>query len=149
MNEAQAGEIAHLLNTQNKLVIHYDAERVLEAADNYLCELSEENRVIACVELKRVQWYQFEIDHLTVNPNFAGQGFARKLLERAEAQAIDAGGRLLQCTIRDDNERSQHVFSENGFGQVARFHYPNSGNNVGVWQKVISPAIEKAAPALA
>ncbi len=141
MNRDHASQIANLLNSQNRLVVRYDADAVLKSSGDYLYDLSESGAVIACLELKRVQWYQFEIDHLTVVPDFLGKGFARRLLQQAEDRATKAGGRVLQCTIREDNERSQALFRKNGFSQVARFHYPMSGNNVGVWQKVISPAI--------
>jgi len=43
------------------LVIGYDADWVLKSADNYLYELSEGGNIIACAEMKRVQWYQFEV----------------------------------------------------------------------------------------
>ena len=138
MEHNHADQIAQLLNSRNQLIVQYDAERVLKSAKNYLYELSDTNEVIACVELKPVQWYQFEIDHLTVVPVTEGAGFARKLLARAEERATKNGGRLLQCTIRADNSRSQKLFRLNGYTQVSCFYYPISGNNVGVWQKVIS-----------
>ena len=140
MNREHACQIAHLLNSHNRLVIRYNADRVLKSAETYLYELSAGGEVMACVELKDVQWYQFEIDHLTVAPDSQRKGFARQLLKRAEEQATNAGGRVMQCTIREDNEPSQQLFRTNGFSRVSTFHNPKSGNNVGVWQKIISPA---------
>lgn len=140
MEHNHAVQIAQLVNLRNQLVVQYDAESVLKSAGNYLYELSDRNEVIACVELKRVQWYQFEIDHLSVASAAEHKGFARKLLACAEKRATKTGGRVLQCTIRANNTRSQDLFRQNGFLQVSRFFYPQSGNNLGVWQKVISPA---------
>jgi N-acetylglutamate synthase-like GNAT family acetyltransferase len=141
MNQHHAEQIAQLLNSQNLLVVRYDAARVLKSAENYLYERSDKGAVVACVELKRVQWYQFEIDHLTVDPNNVRTGLARKLLKRAEERAKQKGGRILQCTIRENNKASQELFRTTGFVRVSCFHYPTSGNNVDVWQKVISPAV--------
>lgn len=146
MNPRHAGQIAELLNQQNQLVVPYTAERILQAAANYLCEFSDEGDVIACAELKKVQWYQFEIDHVTVRPAFEGKGYARRLLERCEQKARETRGRVLQCTIREGNERSQILFEKSGFVRTAGFYYPDTGNNVGIWQKVISPARVKDIP---
>ena len=138
MDRSHAKQIADLLNERNKLVVHYDADRVLTVAENYLYLLSDDSEVNACIELKRVQWYQYEIDHLTVRACREGKGEAFKLLQMAEQRARELGGRILQCTIRHDNGRSQHLFEKSGFLHTVDFYYPVSGNNVGVWQKSIS-----------
>lgn len=140
MDQKHAAQIAELLNKQNKLVVHYDAQKVLQSAENYLYEVAESGDVAACLELKRVQWYQFEVDHLTVHSDFLRRGYGQSLLDRAEHKAVTENGRLLQCTIRRDNTASEGLFTKCAFNQVAEFYYPLSGNNVGVWQKVISPA---------
>jgi N-acetylglutamate synthase-like GNAT family acetyltransferase len=138
MDYDHARQIADLLNSQNQLVRQYDADLVLKSAQNYLHNLTDTGKVIACVELKRVQWYQFEIAHLTVAPDALGKGFAARLVRRCEEQANKHGGRVLQCTIRVGNERSQKLFEKAGFSRVSQFYYPLSQNDVGVWQKVIS-----------
>ena len=138
MDRKQAEQIGQLLNTRNQLVQPYDADRVLASAPNYLFTLSHSGDVIACAELKRVQWYQFEISHVTTAPGSEGKGLARALLAQAEDRAKEDGCRILQCTIREENKRSQELFLKNGFRQVSAFYYPYSGNNVGVWQKVLS-----------
>ncbi|RWK68259.1 MAG: GNAT family N-acetyltransferase [Mesorhizobium sp.] len=140
VDEKHAKQIAELLNKQNKLVVHYDAQKVLQSAENYLYELAESGDVAACLELKRVQWYQFEVDHLTVHSDFLRRGYGQMLLDQAEQKAMAENGRLLQCTIRHDNAASEGLFTKCAFNRVAQFYYPLSGNNVGVWQKVISPA---------
>jgi N-acetylglutamate synthase-like GNAT family acetyltransferase len=95
-----ASQIAELVNAHNQLNVRYDADRVLRSEGTYFFELSETGDVIACVELRRVQWYQLEIDHLTVAPAARARGHAFGLLQRCEAYARERGGRLLQCTIR-------------------------------------------------
>ena len=140
MEREHANQIALLLNSRNELVKQYDPAQILEAAENYLYRVSDRGEVIACVELKRVQWYQFEVAHLTTASAEARRGYARELLTLVEERAKARGCRVLQCTIRENNKPSRSLFAQVGFIQVSRFHYPNSGNNVGVWQKVVSPA---------
>ena len=139
MNRNEATQIANLLNTRNQLVLQYDADRILDAAVNYDFIVSQSGDVLACAELKKVQWYQFEICHLTTAPGVEGKGIARELFRRIEGLAITRSGRILQCTIRRDNKRSEEFFTKNGFIRVSEFYNHDSGNIVGVWQKVLSP----------
>jgi ribosomal protein S18 acetylase RimI-like enzyme len=136
-----ASQIAELVNAHNQLSVRYDADRVLRSDGTYFYELSDGGDVIACVELRRVQWYQLEIDHLTVAPAARARGLAFGLLQRCEAQARERGGRLLQCTIREGNAASERLFERNGFTRVGGFFNAATGNNVGVWQKVLSPVV--------
>src|SRR5579871_4742556 len=98
MNEKQAHEIAALLNERNQLVRMYDAQRVLAEATNYEWE-EREDKVVACVERKRVQWYQWEICHLSVMKDWEGKGIASIVYARAEEAARSGGACILQCTI--------------------------------------------------
>lgn len=66
MDNSHAEQIAMLLNAQNQLVVQYTADKVLEHQDNYLVRLDDSGKLIACAELKQVQWYQFELLHVTV-----------------------------------------------------------------------------------
>jgi ribosomal protein S18 acetylase RimI-like enzyme len=144
MNHKQAAQIADLINARNELARRYAAKDIQLVRENYLFELSKAGNVIGCVEVKRVQWYQFEIDHLSIAEDVEGNGVAWALFKRVEQYAVQSRGRLIQCTIREGNEKSQRLFKRNGFSQVSVFHYPDTGNNVGVWQKVISPKREVA-----
>ena len=88
-----------------------------------------------------MQWYQAEILHLTVHQDHEGKGYAKQLLANALDRAKAQRARVAQCTIREDNNRSAKLFAEFGFAQVGRFRNEMSGNNVGVWQKIIAPAL--------
>ncbi len=137
MDKNTAASIAKLLNERNQLTQQYTAEDILKNAENYIYE-QEGEILVACVEVKKVQWYQSEILHLSVNENYEGQGYGRQLIAKAEEKSIEDGAKILQCTIRTDNKGSEHVFSISDYKQVACFHNPASGNDVGVWQKVVS-----------
>jgi N-acetylglutamate synthase-like GNAT family acetyltransferase len=137
MREEEAQQVADLLNSQNKLQIQYDANRVLESAKNYITLMSGQ-KVLACVELKRVQWYQYEIDHLSVLPSERGKGLAQQLLTKCEQKAKSMGGHVLQCTIREGNVASTSLFKKNGFSKSSQFYNHRTNNSVNVWQKAIA-----------
>ncbi len=140
MTNEEAAKIAKLINEQNQLVVNYEPTRVLASAGNYIVRTDKTGSIIACLELKKVQWYQFEISHVTVAPGQKRKGLARDLVKEAERRAVAQGARILQCTIRDDNVPSMGLFEKCGFVEVSKFYYPASGNYVTVWQKVVSNA---------
>lgn len=140
LTNSQAVQIAALLNARNLLTVHYTEKKVQEHADDYLFQTSETGEVVACVEVKKVQWYQAEILHLSVVKSEARKGRAKKLLASAEELARARGARVLQCTIRDGNEESEGLFLSVGFTRVGKFFYEHSGNNVNVFQKVVALA---------
>lgn len=140
MDEDTARQIAELINARNQLTVNYTAKKILDAADNYLYRLEGSSRVVGVVEVKPVQWYQSEIDHLSVHPEAEGRGIGFSLVEEAELKAIQQGARIAQCTIRADNERSQAVFQRRGFAPAVSFCNRDSGNHVTVYQKALVTA---------
>lgn len=136
MTEAQAQEIAVLLNKRNQLARSYTGRGVFAKAGNYEYEVRH-GKVEACVERKKVQWYQWEICHLSVAIEWEGKGLASIVYQRAEEAARSGGACILQCTIREGNERSERFFGKRGFIKVGRFFYALTDNTVGVWQKVL------------
>lgn len=140
LSDTHADAIATLLNARNQLTVQYTRERVQKEAENYIYRLSEAGELIACVEVKKVQWYQAEVLHLTVAEAHERKGHAKALLCEAERVARANGARVLQCTIRTDNTTSRALFEGFGFSHVSTFLNQGSGNNVGVFQKVLATA---------
>ena len=140
MDRSQAEQIATLLNTQNQLTVRYDADRVLDHQDNYLVRLDSSGKVVACAELKKVQWYQFELLHVTVAQQHHRQGHARSLVAEAQDRAIEGDARILQSTIRAGNTASEELFKSSGFELVSHFYNARSNNTIGIWQRVLSEA---------
>jgi hypothetical protein len=81
-----------------------------------------------------------------VREEFEGKGVAFSVYASAEAAAARGGAYLLQCTIRDGNEGSERFFLRQGFRKVGAFYYERTGNNVGIWQKVLRSARDTAPP---
>lgn len=138
MKSSIAKQIAELLNSENQLVIPYTQQKIMSNKDDYLFEVNDSGEVLSCIECKKVQWYQYEVCHLTVNPSQRRNGYGQKILEKAIGHAKANRARVIQCTIRADNQESSSLFEKNGFSKVSMFYYPDSGNNVGVWQRVVS-----------
>jgi len=137
MDQEHAEQIAILLNSRNQLSENYDADAIMERLDDFLYEICDD-KIIACIEVKKVQWYQWEISHLSVSLAFENQGIGRMMIQRAEQRATVGRAKVLQCTIRKGNESSEHTFHSSGFNQVSVFYNPITRNEVTVWQKIIS-----------
>jgi L-amino acid N-acyltransferase YncA len=137
MTGAEAQQIATLINRRNRLARRYEPADILRQAQHYEYE-SRDGKVVACVEWKEVQWYQWEVLHLSVDETIERKGLAYLVYERLENAARSAGVRLLQCTIREGNKDSVGFFDRQGFSKVSRFFNRQTGNTVGVWQKVVA-----------
>ena len=137
MNADTAQAIANLINARNKLTARYTAEKVLNAAENYLCRFGSEGDLMGVVEVKKVQWYQCEIDHLSVRADAEGKGIGSSLVSEAEERIVKLGGRIAQCTIRADNEESTGLFRKFGYIPTVTFFNARSGNDVTVHQKAL------------
>ena len=137
MTPKQAEQVAELLNARNQLQFEYTAENVIRHAENYLFELRDDC-VVACVEVKKVQWYQCEICHLSVSEAYEGHGLGKGLIRQAEDKARRGAARIVQCTIRVGNERSEQTFRRSGYREACCFFNPATDNYVAVWQKVLS-----------
>lgn len=137
MTKEEANQIADMLNNRNELAVHYDGSMVLAHENTYEYETNA-GLVVACVQLCPVQWYQTEVRHLSVLKNLEGTGVASALYQRVETVAQRDGARLLQCTIRVGNEKSESFFRKKGFTRTAVFANADTGHDVGVWQKVLA-----------
>lgn len=136
-----ANQIAELLNTEypdSKLVTQ---EAILANKINYLFHANQRNKLISCIECRKVQWYQYEFRQLTTQRTFRKNGHAQSLLNKAINHAKANWGRVIQCTIEEGDLPSENLFESNGFTQTSIFYYPDNEVNMGVWQKVISCAV--------
>jgi ribosomal protein S18 acetylase RimI-like enzyme len=139
MTRQVAEQIAKLLNTQNQLTVNYTAEKVLQHQDRYIVEMSQDSLVLGFVEVKKVQWYQCEIDHLSVRPDAKGEGLGKRLVILAEEKAKELAARVVQCTIRVANVGSNALFMKMGYSMTVQFVNEQSGNLVNVYQKALTP----------
>ncbi len=137
MTKELAIQIAELINERNELSVNYDDEKVLASQDNYSYLLDSED-LIACAESKKVQWYQWEICHVSVAKKYEGKGYGTKVLKLAEIKAKNGNARILQSTIRSNNVSSIRLFENNNYKRVNDFYNKKTNNLVYVFQKVLS-----------
>ena len=137
MTKNDAIEIAELLNKRNELSVKYSFEDILSKKENYLF-IKEGEKIVACGESIKVQWYQNEIKHISVHKDFEGKRFGTKILKLVEEKSIKDNARVLQCTVRTDNENSIRLFTRKGYKKVNSFFNKKTKNWVFIFQKVIS-----------
>ncbi len=137
MNTDTAQEIANLINDRNKLTKKYTAEKVLESSENYICRFDNDSHLLGVVEAKWVQWYQCEIDHLSVGADAERKGVGSWLIKSAELRALELHTRVAQCTIRVGNAPSEQLFQKFGYLPTVSFFNVRSGNDVVVYQKAL------------
>jgi len=136
MLERHAEQVAALLNERNHLTVKYTAEKVRDEAEAYLLEI-DNDVVVGCVEVRYVQWYQWEIRHLSVRSSHEGKGLGKRLIQQAEERALGGGARIVQCTIRVGNIASEESFRRSGYREACCFFNARSGGYIAVWQKVL------------
>lgn len=136
MTKNDAIEIAELLNKRNELSVKYSFDDILSKKENYLF-IKEGDKIVACGESIKVQWYQNEIKHISVHKDFEGKRFGTKILNLVEEKSIKDNARVLQCTIRTDNENSIRLFTRKGYKKVNLFFNKKTKNWVFIFQKVI------------
>ena len=137
LSKGTATQIANLLNSQNQLAVPYTAAAILDAQHRYIVRLDDSAQVLGVVEVKPVQWYQCEIDHLSVAPRSRRSGIGSWLLERAEQKAREVNARVVQCTVRVGNTESEGLFKKNGYVSTVTFLNRQTDNSVTVYQKVL------------
>ena len=86
MTTEEAKQIADLINTRNELTKKYSSESILASKENYVF-IKEADKIIACAESKKVQWYQYEISHVSIDANYESKGFGSKILKLSENKA--------------------------------------------------------------
>lgn len=131
-----ARQIAEILNAQNHLLTFYNESRILNSASNYII-LSEEERIHGFVKIRTVQWYQGELSHLSVLPEYRRRGLGSKLIRLAEERAKERGLKLIQCSINFYNKPSKSLFEREGYRSNVSFFNVENKSHIVIYQKGI------------
>lgn len=137
MTEDIARQVAALLNLQNRRVVDLTPADILVDADRYIVRADDGGQVIGVVDARPVQWYQCEIEHLSVAPGAKRQGVATALMSAAEDRARQCGASVAQCTIRVGNRESEGLARKCGYVPTVTFINPINGHVLSVYQKVL------------
>lgn len=136
MDNFIAEQIAQLINKNNKLVNEYSAIDILNKKKNYIYELLD-GKVIGTIRIKKIQWYQAELLHLSVKEEHRGKGLAYRLIQQGEKLAKEKGAKIIQCTIREENIGSIKLFQKLNYIDALTFFYDLTKNKVHIFQKTL------------
>jgi ribosomal protein S18 acetylase RimI-like enzyme len=106
-----AGQIAKLLNENNKLTVHHTANTILTSRANYFVDVVN-GIVIGCVALQKENALFTRQFHMCVHPNFRRLGIAKRL---SQAAVNSADTQYVYTTIREDNAASLNLNKNLGF----------------------------------
>jgi ribosomal protein S18 acetylase RimI-like enzyme len=137
MTKEDAKQIADLINERNQLTKKQQSNDILFNKDSYVF-IKDDDKIIACAESKQIQWYQYEICHVSIHKDYEGKRFGTKILKLAENIVKNNNGKIIQCTIRSNNENSIRLFTRKGYNEVNKFFNPKSENWINIYQKIIS-----------
>ncbi len=93
----------------------------------------EMDRLVGCVGVLRRSWFETEIRHLYVEPEFRNRGIAKTLIKRAFK-----GSRAVRvvATVHAANDFSLRAFQANGFERIDDFVNPDTSNRILLLRKL-------------
>ena len=111
-----------------------DAEliaNVIEDKNSTLLLLEEDNRIIACVEL-RIEDHKMYLGMLTVDPEMQGRGIGKKMMAAAEDHARAKGSRMIYMTVLTPRKEliawyDRHGYKNTGHTKPFAFNDPRYG----------------------
>lgn len=117
----------------------YPSRAILESdvARNELFVLAENNTLKGLVvissrmdeEYTRVKWYcptskNSYIHRLAVHPRYQGKGYARKLMDFAEAYSREKGCASVRLDTFSQNKRNQQFYEIRGYRKLSDIYFP-------------------------
>lgn len=138
MNPKISQQIAELLNRRNNLPIklsRYDIER---GGYFYLTyKEGDEEKLISCVQARKMSFFVYELKHLAVSEDFCGQGLGKKMVEIVEKNALYNKVPLIMGTTQKSNLAINSIFSKFGYDIVNEFKNTKTQHTCLIWQKKI------------
>lgn len=102
----------------------------------HYCTRIINSHVVGCTKVQPANWYQADISHVIVHPDFRRNNLGRSLLDEACERARFSECRVVQTTVARDNVRSEHLFRSLGFNPTTSF-LGLSGRTLFLWSKVL------------
>lgn len=109
---------------------------VSEESLTQYCIQTVNSRIVGCIKVQPTNWYQADISHLVVHPDFRRNTIGRSLLEEACDRARFADCRIVQTTVAGNNRASGQLFHSLGFKRGEQF-LGLSERTLFVWSKVL------------
>ncbi len=105
-------------------------------AYRFYCGTIRDHKLVGCVKLHPINWYQADLCHLVVHRDYRRQNIGRYLIEKACRRARRAECRIVQSTICLDNTAAGDLFCSIGFVPSITFT-GLSGRTLAVWSLVL------------
>ncbi len=109
---------------------------VSEESVAHYCIRTIESRIAGCIKVQPTNWYQADISHLVVQPEYRRIKLGLSLVEEACERARFADCRIVQTTVAHNNRGSEQLFHSLGFKRGERF-LGLSERTLFVWSKVL------------
>ena len=88
----------------------------------------DENNVIGCVGMKKLDEKICEMKRLFVNDNYKGKGIGKKLVERIIEEARAKKYEIMRLDTLDIMEKAINLYYKNGFYEIEPYYNnPNNG----------------------
>jgi len=113
-----------------------------DVAQNELYVLLLEGRIIGCIvistekdpEYSAIDWLSknqthFYIHRLAVHPNFQKKGYAKKLMDFAEALALKNKVASIRLDTFSKNSRNQQFYETRGYTRLGNVFFPNQSEH--------------------
>ena len=113
-----------------------------DVAQNELYVLLLEGRIIGCIvistekdpEYSAIDWLSknqthFYIHRLAVHPNFQKMGYAKKLMDFAEALALKNKVASIRLDTFSKNSRNQQFYETRGYTRLGNVFFPNQSEH--------------------
>jgi N-acetylglutamate synthase-like GNAT family acetyltransferase len=136
MTQNAARQIAKLLNEQNMLPAKVDESQVRYG--NYFYIDIDDNggkTIIACVQVKQMSFFSYELKHLSVHPDYTRRGLAAIMISLVENYSREKKIPILMATSRTGNAKVNPLFEKVGYHKAGTFLNPETGNSCYIWQK--------------
>ena len=145
MNSIEAEQIFKLLDRNDLGETKPTLEEIRENLYfiDYDKDEGDDRIIVACARAKQVQWYQWELCHLSVALEHESTGKAYKVARKAIQHAIDNGAKIIQCTISETNYKSWRLCERNGFKKATRFYNDKSKKNLLLYHRVVKEKISE------
>lgn len=136
LRKRQPVKRADLTNLINRFGDLHSEVLISSEAARFYCTTLREGRLVGCIKLQPVNWYQADLSHLVVHPEYRRQNIARILIAKACRRARLADCRIVQSTIRHNNTAASDLFCSSGFMPTVSFT-GLSGQTLAVWSLVL------------
>ena len=113
----------------------------VDLARGELWVLEQKGRLVGCMALSKVMDAEYRdvewiggtgdnryVHRLAIHPEFQGQGYARQLMDYAEARARSEGAVSIRLDTFSQNNRNQRFYEQRGYTRLGSVYFPQQSS---------------------